>query len=54
MDTGNGGGGGGGVEVLPHEVEDIVPHHGGLRILGPPKHRGQTPRQNECTPFGTR
>jgi hypothetical protein len=54
MDTGNGGGGGGGVEVLPHEVEDIVPHHGGLRILGPPKHRGQTPRRAHHLAQGSR
>jgi hypothetical protein len=26
-----------GAKALPHEVEDVVPHHGGSRILGPLK-----------------
>jgi hypothetical protein len=31
---------GAGAEVWPHEVEDVVPHHDGSRILEPLKHRG--------------
>jgi hypothetical protein len=26
-----------GAKALPHEVEDVVTHHGGSRILGPLK-----------------
>jgi hypothetical protein len=50
MDTNEGGG----VEVLPHEVEDVVPHHGEPKIPKLPEHRGQTPRQNGREPSATK
>jgi hypothetical protein len=42
-----------GVEV-PHELDDVMPHHSGLRILELLKHLGQTPHQNECAPSATK